>query len=85
MRTVSPGSRASSTDVDWRTTPYVAYTYPYMDTERLPLDFGNLPLGSLYEERLVEDLLLLVDVVRACRDGDDAKLTELGVGTVPQS
>ena len=56
-----------------------------MDTERLPLDFGNLPLGSLYEERLVEDLLLLVDVVRACRDGDDAKLTELGVGTVAPS
>ena len=50
-----------------------------MNGERLPLDFSNLPLGSLYEERLVEDLLLLVDVVRACRDGDDARLSELGV------
>lgn len=50
-----------------------------MQVEGLPLDFSNLPLGSLYEERLVEDLLLLVDVVTACRDGDDAKLAELGV------
>lgn len=50
-----------------------------MDPDRLPLDFGNLPLGSLYEERLVEDLLLLVDVVAACRCGDDSKLAELGV------
>jgi len=50
-----------------------------MSGERLPLDFSSLPLGSLYEERLVEDLLLLVDVVRACRDGDDARLCELGV------
>jgi len=50
-----------------------------MSPERLPLDFGNIPLGSLYEERLVEDLLLLADVVRACNDGDEARLTELGV------
>jgi hypothetical protein len=46
----------------------------------LPLQFGNLPLGSLYEERLVEDLLLLVDVVSACQEGNDARLAELGVG-----
>ena len=50
-----------------------------MSPERLPLDFSNIPLGSLYEERLVEDLLLLVDVVAACRDGDDVRLAELGV------
>lgn len=50
-----------------------------MDPKRLPLEFGNIPLGSLYEESLVEDLLLLVDVVCACRDGDDARLVELGV------
>jgi hypothetical protein len=50
-----------------------------MQLKGLPLDFGNLPLGSLYEDRLVEDLLLLVDVVSACQDGDDAKLAELGV------
>jgi len=50
-----------------------------MGTERLPLEFGNLPLGSLYEDRLVEDLLLLVDVVSACMSGDDARLAELGV------
>ena len=50
-----------------------------MDGSRLPLDFGNIPLGSLYEERLVEDLLLLVDVVTACRDGDESRLCELGV------
>ena len=47
--------------------------------ERLPLDFSNLPLGSLYEERLVEDLLLLVDVVSACMSDDTARLAELGV------
>jgi hypothetical protein len=50
-----------------------------MDGARLPLDFGNIPLGSLYEDRLVEDLLLLVDVVSACREGDNARLAELGV------
>lgn len=50
-----------------------------MQADRLPLDFSGIPLGSLYEERLVEDLLLLVDVVAACRDGDDAKLADLGV------
>lgn len=50
-----------------------------MNGEPLPLNFGNLPLGSLYEERLVEDLLLLADVVSACRDGNDARLAELGV------
>lgn len=50
-----------------------------MNADRLPLDFGNIPLGSLYEERLVEDLLLLADVVRACNDGDEARLSELGV------
>ena len=50
-----------------------------MDAGALPLDFSSLPLGSLYEERLVEDLLLLVDVVSACRDGDDGRLAELGV------
>jgi hypothetical protein len=52
-----------------------------MDGERLPLplNFSNLPLGSLYEERLVEDLLLLADVVSACQDGNDARLAELGV------
>ena len=50
-----------------------------MKASGLPLDFGNIPLGSLYEERLVEDLLLLVDVVTACRDGDDRRLCELGV------
>jgi hypothetical protein len=50
-----------------------------MDPKRLPLEFGKIPLGSLYEERLVEDLLLLVDVVSACRDGDDTRLAELGV------
>jgi len=52
-----------------------------MEADRLPLDFGNLPLGSLYEDRLVEDLLLLVDVVAACRDDDDARLAALGVST----
>ena len=46
------------------------------------MDFGNIPLGSLYEERLVEDLLLLVDVVTACRDGDDSRLAELGVAPI---
>jgi hypothetical protein len=51
-----------------------------MEPNRLPLEFGNLPLGSLYEDRLVEDLLLLVDVVAACRDDDDAALAALGVG-----
>jgi len=50
-----------------------------MDAVPLPLDFSSLPLGSLYEERLVEDLLLLVDVVSACREGDDGRLSELGV------
>lgn len=53
-----------------------------MDTHRLPLEFGNIPLGSLYEERLVEDLLLLVEVVAACHDGDDTRLGELGVAPV---
>lgn len=50
-----------------------------MDGAPLPLNFGNLPLGSLYEERLVEDLLLLADVVSACQAGNDARLAELGV------
>jgi hypothetical protein len=50
-----------------------------MESERLPLEFSSLPLGSLYEERLVEDLLLLVDVVSACRSGNDERLAELGV------
>lgn len=50
-----------------------------MQTEGLPLDFSNLPLGSLYEERLVEDLLLLVDVVSACQQDDVERLAELGV------
>ena len=50
-----------------------------MQAERFPLEFGNLPLGSLYEDRLVEDLLLLVEVVTACRQDDDARLVELGV------
>jgi hypothetical protein len=50
-----------------------------MEADRFPLDFGNLPLGSLYEDRLVEDLLLLVDVVAACRAGDDDRLAALGV------
>lgn len=56
----------------------MAYTKG-MEGERLPLDFSNLPLGSLYEERLVEDLLLLADVVSACQDGNDSRLAELGV------
>lgn len=47
--------------------------------EPVPLDFHALPLGSLYEDRLVEDLLLLVDVVRACRDDDTDRLRTLGV------
>jgi hypothetical protein len=55
-----------------------------MDAAPLPLDFSSLPLGSLYEERLVEDLLLLVDVVAACRDGNDGRLAELGVGSLAQ-
>jgi len=55
-----------------------------MSGERLPLDFSNLPLGSLYEDRLVEDLLLLVEVVRACRDDDDARLSELGLSATRQ-
>jgi hypothetical protein len=50
-----------------------------MEADRLPLDFSNIPLGSLYEERLVEDLLLLFDVVSACKDDDDARLAVLGV------
>jgi hypothetical protein len=50
-----------------------------MQAAPLPLDFSTLPLGSLYEDRLVEDLLLLVDVVAACRDDDGAKLAALGV------
>jgi hypothetical protein len=50
-------------------------------TEALPLVFSNLPLGSLYEERLVEDLLLLADVVSACISNDDKRLSELGVGS----
>jgi hypothetical protein len=50
-----------------------------MESERLPLEFSSLPLGSLYEERLVEDLLLLVDVVSACRSNNDERLAELGV------
>ncbi|HVA59984.1 MAG TPA: hypothetical protein VNG13_05540 [Mycobacteriales bacterium] len=45
----------------------------------LPLDFRRIPLGSLYEDRLVEDLLLLVQVVRACRDDDVDQLIRLGV------
>ena len=53
-----------------------------MDPNRLPLEFGKIPLGSLYEERLVEDLLLLVDVVSACLNGDDGRLAELGVAPV---
>lgn len=58
-------------------------THTRMSRAPLPLDFGKLPLGSLYEERLVEDLLLLVDVVRACCEGDDARLSELGVAQAP--
>jgi hypothetical protein len=54
-----------------------------MDPGRLPLDFSNIPLGSLYEERLVEDLLLLADVVRACCADDDERLSELGVAGPP--
>jgi len=50
-----------------------------MGAEPLPLNFANLPLGSLYEDRLVEDLLLLADVVMACRDDNDGRLAELGV------
>lgn len=50
-----------------------------MGSERLPLDFGKLPLGSLYEDRLVEDLLLLFDAVSACKSGDNARLAELGL------
>lgn len=50
-----------------------------MEGDPLPLDFSTLPLGSLYEDRLVEDLLLLVDVVAACRSDDSAKLAALGV------
>jgi hypothetical protein len=59
----------------------VRRTHMGMEADRfpLPLDFGNLPLGSLYEDRLVEDLLLLVDVVAACREGDDDRLAALGV------
>ena len=56
-----------------------------MNSRGLPLDFGNIPLGSLYEERLVEDLLLLVDVVTACRDGDDSRLFDLGVAPKTKS
>lgn len=52
-------------------------------TEPLPLDFHRLPLGSLYEDRLVQDLLLLVDVVRACREDDVDRLVSLGV-TAPR-
>jgi hypothetical protein len=50
-----------------------------MESNRLPLDFSNLPLGSLYEDRLVEDLLLLIDVVAACQAEDDVRLAALGV------
>jgi hypothetical protein len=50
-----------------------------MEPHGLPLDFSHLPLGSLYEDRLVEDLLLLVDVVSACLEGNDDRLAELGV------
>jgi hypothetical protein len=50
---------------------------------RLPLDFGRLPLGSLYEDRLVEDLLLLVDVVAACLNDNVTRLAELGVVRAP--
>lgn len=50
-----------------------------MAAEPIPLDFHALPLGSLYEDRLVEDLLLLVDVVRACREDDTDRLRDLGV------
>ena len=50
-----------------------------MEGKGLPLDFSNIPLGSLYEDRLVEDLLLLVDVVSACLEGNDARLADLGV------
>jgi len=52
-----------------------------VNAPRLPLDFSNIPLGSLYEERLVEDLLLLVEVVAACQHDDTARLSELGVGS----
>jgi hypothetical protein len=51
-----------------------------MQAKGLPLDFSNLPLGSLYEDRLVEDLLLLIDVVSACQSSDDERLEDLGVG-----
>jgi hypothetical protein len=55
-----------------------------MEDERLPLDFSKLPLGSLYEDRLVEDLLLLFEVVSACREDDDVRLADLGVsGRMP--
>jgi len=58
---------------------FVVYTRG-MSSRVVPLDFHHIPLGSLYEDRLVEDLLLLFDVVSACRAGDDARLLELGVG-----
>jgi hypothetical protein len=54
-------------------------TEPSRQHRRLPLAFDNLPLGSLYEDRLVEDLLLLAEVVSACMSDDDARLAELGV------
>ncbi len=46
------------------------------------MDFGNIPLGSLYEDRLVEDLLLLFDVVTACQADDNRRLAELGISSL---
>ena len=42
---------------------------------------AGLGATSLYEERLVEDLLLLRDVLAACARHDDQRLVELGVLT----
>ena len=78
MRDDAAPFRAGNPPGDLASRAQVAYTW-FMDGEPLPLDFSALPLGSLYEERLVEDLLLLVDVVSACREGDDSRLAELGV------
>jgi hypothetical protein len=41
--------------------------------------FEATTAGSLYEERLVEDVILLREVLAACASGDERSLRELGV------
>ncbi len=42
----------------------------------LEVPWQEMPRGSLFEDQLVDDLLLLKEIVEACRSTDDAALPD---------